>query len=342
MRRIIFVAPLGAAVAGLAALTLGAGGAGAAPSAQAAASCSPANNIEAIIDDSGSMAGTDPTKLRVSAMDLLIDTPGNEKLTLGAIEFGGFLTPPADTLFKPTVIGTGNTPLLMKAVLAARINADNGSTDYNSAFALAKTDNPHAAARIFLTDGAPDFSPPYANGHRGGPPTYVVGFGVGALGPNTTLLKRIASETHGKFFPVNTASELQPAVNAIDLALTCHTAPKQLTDSFTKAGKSKSHAVVLTKTAQSAQLTLSWASALDTFTIGAFTIIRKGKKVASAAKVRKLKVTKRSGKTFVIVKLNRLVRGTLHFRVKATKIGSVTSGTPKVTLTTQVSQSRRK
>ena len=52
-------------------------------------------NIEAIIDDSGSMSFTDADKLRVAALELLIDTPGNEKITLGAVEFGGQIGFPA-------------------------------------------------------------------------------------------------------------------------------------------------------------------------------------------------------------------------------------------------------
>src|SRR4051794_16758441 len=34
--------------------------------------CNPATNIEAIVDDSGSMVASDPNRLRVQAMDLLI------------------------------------------------------------------------------------------------------------------------------------------------------------------------------------------------------------------------------------------------------------------------------
>src|SRR3982751_4499816 len=59
----------------------------------AAAACTPKSNLEAIIDDSGSMFISDQTKLRVAAMDLLIDTQGNEKRTLGAVEFGTDATP---------------------------------------------------------------------------------------------------------------------------------------------------------------------------------------------------------------------------------------------------------
>jgi hypothetical protein len=40
-----------------------------------------------------------------------------------------------------------------------------------------------------------------------------------------------------------------------------------------------------------------------------------------------------------VVKVSRLVAGKLHFKVKASHVGS---GAPKVTLTTQVSQSKRR
>src|SRR5262249_9583240 len=83
-----------------------AAGAVAAPRAHAAAECTQATNIEAIIDDSGSMAITDQNLLRVQAMDLLINALGSNT-TLGAIEFGSgedFTTPPtpaADAVFNP-------------------------------------------------------------------------------------------------------------------------------------------------------------------------------------------------------------------------------------------------
>ena len=81
--------------------------------AAGASPCTSAKNIEAILDDSGSMEITDPNKLRVQAMDLLIKTlPG--KTTLGGVEFGsGFEgipgivegQPAAYTLFPPEPIG---------------------------------------------------------------------------------------------------------------------------------------------------------------------------------------------------------------------------------------------
>src|SRR5690349_14319943 len=97
---------LGAAVVALFAMGVATAGAVAAPSSSAA--CTPATDIEAIVDDSGSMSITDSNRLRVQAMNLLIDTLG-KGTTLGAVEFGsaGFENnpPAADTVFPPQPVG---------------------------------------------------------------------------------------------------------------------------------------------------------------------------------------------------------------------------------------------
>lgn len=64
--------------------------------------------------------------------------------------------------------------------------------------------------------------------------------------------------------------------------------------------------------------------------------MRKHKTVA-IAKTHKLKIVTRHGATFLVLKLSNLVKGTLQFKVRASKIGS---GEPKVKLTTQVTQTR--
>lgn len=307
----------------------------------AAARCPPATNIEAIVDDSGSMSLTDPEKLRVAALELLIDTPGNEQTTLGAIEFGGGLgfpgePPAADAIFAPEPIGPNAAA--MKAALRAKINADNGLTDYNAAFALAQSSDPGAKARIFLTDGGHDAGP-YNNGHRGGPPTYVIGFGSATSGADGARLRTIAADTGGKYYPQTDSSNLQGVVNEIGTILTCQTVPQQFRDGFRRAGQSRAHAVTIGGAARTAQLTLSWSNPADRFTIGSLRIVRGGRVVASAARTRRLRLTVRHGDTFLVVKVAGLVPGKLQFRVRATRLGS---GAPRVSLTTQVSQSRRK
>jgi hypothetical protein len=333
MRTRIVISVLTAGVAG----ALAAAPAVDANGGRAAAACTPVSNIEAIIDDSGSMDVTDPNRLRIQALDLLISTPGNEGITLGALEFGGaFLEgeTSADTIFPPEPIGPNAAA--MQAALDEKVKADNGLTDYNAAFAKAKADDPGAQAWIFLTDGGHDVGE-YENGHLGGPPTYVIGFSSAISGEDGQRLQQIANDTKGKYFPQTDSSNLQAVVNQIGTTLTCQTPPRSFKDAFSKAGQSKSHALKLGRRTHSVQVTLSWASPLDAFTIAGVKVVRKHKVVAVQASRHKIKATTRSGSTFVVVKLSRLVSGTLHFKVRATKIGS---GAPKVKLTTQVTETR--
>jgi von Willebrand factor type A domain len=316
-------------------------GAPAEPTALAAATCTPVSNIEAIIDDSGSMSITDADKLRVSALQLLIDTPGNEKVFLGAVEFGGGFgfpgePPAADTVFPPEAIGPNAAA--MKAAMKAKIDADNGLTDYNAAFAQAQADNPNAQARIFLTDGGHDAGD-YTNGHRNGPPTYVIGFSGATVGADGDRLRTIASETGGRAFLQTDDSNLQSVMNEIGTTLTCQSPPKAFRDAFAKVGQSRAHAVALASRARTAQLTLSWSSPLDSFAIGQVRVVKRGRVVAVASRKRHLRLTTRHGDTFLVVKVANLTAGKLQFKVRATRIGS---GAPRVNLTTQVTQSRRR
>src|SRR3954453_19137825 len=106
----------------LAALSAG-GSASASPAAHASA-CQKATNIEAIIDDSGSMDSTDPGKFRTTLLDAFAALQQKQGKTLGGVEFGDT----ADVLFAPAPI-----PGVIPAMDASfpLVNADNGSTDYN-------------------------------------------------------------------------------------------------------------------------------------------------------------------------------------------------------------------
>jgi hypothetical protein len=340
-RRIAALAGTGGVAALLSALALAPGAPADAPTALAAASCVPVSNIEAIIDDSGSMTITDADKLRVAALNLLIDTPGNERILLGAVEFGGQIgfagePPAADTVFPPEAIGANAAA--MKAALKARVNGDNGITDYNAAFTRAAADNPNAKARVFLTDGGHNVGD-YANGHQGGPPTYVIGFSGASVGTDGDRLRQIASDTGGRAFLQTDSSNLQAVMNEIGTTLTCQSPPKAFRDAFARAGQSRAHSVSLASRAKTAQLTLSWSSPLDRFTIANVRIVKRGRVVAVASRKRHLRLTIRRGDTFLVLKVGNLTRGKLQFSVRATRIGS---GSPRVNLTTQVTQSRRR
>src|SRR4051812_45672927 len=166
-----------------------------------AAACTRASNIEAIVDDSGSMAGTDPDTLRVKGLKLLINTLSSRTL-LGAVEFGGSFdpsTPAADTVFKPLAVG-GNAAG-MSSALDAKIDANNGTTDYNAGFAQSDSDNPNAVARIFLTDGGHDEGT-YNNGHLVHKvPTHVISFSSGISSDDQARLQGIANDTGGHYYP---------------------------------------------------------------------------------------------------------------------------------------------
>src|SRR5918996_2341897 len=97
------------------------------PTATAAAqNCVPKADLEAIVDDSGSMSFSDPNDLRIRAMELFVDTQGNERRTLGAVEFGSDATP----LFAPAQIGPNAAA--MKSAFNTSLLEDGGGTDYNA------------------------------------------------------------------------------------------------------------------------------------------------------------------------------------------------------------------
>jgi hypothetical protein len=336
MRRVAKLV-LAVAVAGL---LIAGPGAVSSSAAQASAACAPATNVEAIVDDSISMEFTDPNRLRVQAMDLLINTL-SKSTQLGAVEFGSEIsTPAADTVFPPQPVGPNAKAML--AALDQKIHADNGATDYNAAFAQSDLENPSANARIFLTDGGHDVGT-YNEAHLvHDVPTYVIGFGGIAAGEDQARLQKIATDTGGRYFPLKEASQLQAVLNDIGAALTCQTPPRQFTD-LLKAGQSKVHSVAIGAATKSIQIALTWASPLDKFKLFGLKLANKGHLLAVASrpnkKPAKLKVSRTVSSTFTVVKVSHLHKGQLRFSVKATKIGS---GEPKVSLTTQVGQSSRK
>lgn len=284
--------------------------------------CTPRTIIEAVVDDSGSMDGTDFERGRLLGLNLFIDTNSNK--TLGAIEFGT----DASQIFAPALISSSAAN--MKSVLDVRTQADNGTTDYNDAFALARAENPNAQAWIFLTDGGHNEGA-YMNGHVGGPPTFVIGFGSGLLPEDHARLGQIAADTGGRYYQQVDASRMQAIFNEISAALDCRAVPKTWTDTFTRVGQQKRHTLsiprnvarsvpILGRRPRLIELVTTWSSATSRFTIPrkSIQIVRSGKVVAS----RSLRVRRVNGETFAIVRIRNLVRGKLVFKVKAVRLSS--------------------
>lgn len=308
----------------------------AATAGTARAACTPAVNVQAIVDDSLSMFTTDYDGNRVEALKLLISKTGNAGKSLGAVEFGSagddpVAQPAARTVFAPQPMGLGGA--MMAAALDASIKADERATDYNAAFAKAAADNPAADARIFITDGGHSEGD-YAEGHRGGPRTYVIGLEVYDA-DDVTRLRRIADETGGRYYSGVTRADLAATVNKIDAALNCGKINKTYTDRFTRGGKSKRRSIRVRKGTRSAELVLTWESPRDRFSVGSIRLVTKNGTLTNKTK-RRLTLKRRSGKTFATIRVAGLKPGRLRFTLRSRKIRSSPFGTVKVKLTTQV------
>ncbi len=304
------------------------------PGASAASTCQPATNVEALVDDSLSMETSDPDRLRVQGLALLIETlPA--PIRLGAIEFGsdlGGLRSAADQIFAPAPIGPNAAA--MKGALNALVKDDHGLTDYNGAFALADSENPNAQARLLLTDGGMTEGE-YANGHLAhNVPTYVTGFSPGLSREDRARLERIAAETGGRYYPLADNSQLQAAINSIGAELTCQTPPRTFTDQLAQ-GRAASHAIAIEAGTRAVQIALTWASPRDRFKLTGLRLVLPG----GATNRARLRVERDASSTFSVVDVSGLRRGFLRFSVEAARRGS---GESQVTLTTQVSQEKGK
>jgi hypothetical protein len=96
-------------------------------------------------------------------------------------------------------------------------------------------------------------------------------------------------------------------------------------------------------TADSIQITLTWASPLDKFKLAGLRLVGQHGVLAVASRVQrkpsKLKVTTTTSSTFAVLHVSHLKKGTLRFAVQAAKVAS---GEPQATLITQVGQSARR
>ena len=310
-----------AAVVGLlAALAVGGGSATAAQ--PAAGGCTPASNIEAIIDDSQSMDFTDPGKFRTTLLDAFAALQQNQGKTLGGVEFGDT----SDVLFDPGPI-PGVIPVMDASF--AMVNADNGSTDYNLAFSTAASANPNANGRIFLSDGEHNVGD-YANGHASPPiKTDTVGFGSGT---DPTLLQKIATDTGGVAFNLVNSSQVPAVAAGITADLNCKAPPITFTDPFTHQGQAHTH-VFKTK-GKSADILETWDNQAAILDLIKFTTVGKrggGKASASSVAHASVKQTKKAGKGFVTVHLKGLKKGSkIKFTVKAKQLVGSTTGTASV------------
>jgi hypothetical protein len=306
-----------AASAGLLAALLAGGGAtsaGAAP----LPNCTPATNLEAIIDDSGSMSLTDPDRFRADLVDILATF--NTDKTMGAVQFGT----DASVLFAPGPIGP-NLGTIRGAL--GLIQADDGGTDYEAGFNLANSQNPNANARIFLSDGAPNFDPDPLVWRAPPTKTYVVGFGT----VDPVVLNQIAAETGGPPpFNITNSSELRTVAMILNARINCQTDPIVLSKSFNRVGQVKG--LGFRPDGNTAEVVISWPTGAK-FKVLGFVQGKSGGKssAASIAKKRKrVKVRTSRGASFIAASLSRLKKGKVRFKVRAKRLSGSTTVTAAI------------
>jgi hypothetical protein len=230
----------------------------------------------------------------------------------------------------------------MISALRARINADNGGTNYDAGFVKGLQDNPAATARIFLTDSASDGF--YRNAHRGGGRTYVVGLrlGAGGLGdPTADRLLQIANETGGVYFPATDPALLQPTFNAISAAAACLAPPRTFASGvIARAGQTSARSASVRATAGKLDLVLSWAQPNNGFVFSRVQALGRGSRVIAdltgRGRPRKLRVRRTSGPTFQSLIVSK-PRGTrrIRFRIAATKVFRREAATTQLTQRTR-------
>jgi hypothetical protein len=311
------VAAAASTVALLAVLAMGSGasGAGAAP----LPNCAVANNLEAIIDDSGSMSFTDADRFRVDMVNILAAL--NPTKEMGGVEFGSDAVP----LFLANPIGPNlNT---IKTALNA-VQADNGGTDYEQGFTVANSQNPGANARIFLSDGAPNFDPSPSVWQSPNIKTYVVGFGT----VDPTVLAQIASDTGGPApFNVTNTAQLRTVAAIVNARINCETDPIQITKTL-KSGQVKG--LSFAADGNTAQVVTSWTPGSKIQVFG-FTQGGGGhaSAVAQSAKKRggQIKAKQTRGGSYAVINLSHIHKGRVRFKIKAKKAAG------KVAVTTAIS-----
>lgn len=170
------------------------------------------------IDDSGSMADTDPDLLRAAATGAGID-----QLADGSVVAASSFDSSSRALLDPVAVSAANREAL-KTEVRDRLFA-SGQTYYDLGLARAKRQLDAMAgvdkrAVIFLSDGAPnggDYSDELAALTRAAIPVFTIGF-ADAPGPK---LATIAAQTGGQAYTVQSAGEAQSVFARIVSTLTC-------------------------------------------------------------------------------------------------------------------------
>ena len=298
-------------------------------------------DVEAIVDVSGSMAGSDPKFLRKDALNLLGDLSGTAD-GLGAVGF--------DNEYQPIFDLTRTTSQAIVNQLKARVKTqviNRGGTDYNigmdkawDALNAPGVDPNKPKLIIFLTDGGHNAGD-YNNGHlrfaapglfngvtqRSWPVCAVqLGRKASFLPGDVVRLKRIASDTGGKYFATQSSTSLNDIYFKCRGQSTGQQAILSRSVVFTKGGQQRQFSRRLAKRLRQATF---FVNSGGTFRFQMTLIDPKGHRITRST--RRLGLVFRAGKTFQFFRITRPPAGSWRIIVKAIKITDVT-GRGQVTI----------
>ena len=298
-------------------------------------------DVEAIVDISGSMAGSDPKFLRKDALNLLGDLSGTAD-GLGAVGF--------DNEYQPIFDLTKTTSQAVVNQLKARVKTqviNRGGTDYNvgmdkawDALNAPGVDPNKPKLIIFLTDGGHNAGD-YNNGHlrfaapglfngvtqRSWPVCAVqLGRKASFLAGDVVRLKRIASDTGGKYFATQSSTSLNDIYFKCRGQSTGQQAILSRSVVFTKGGQQRQFSRRLAKRLRQATF---FVNSGGTFRFQMTLIDPKGHRITRST--RRLGLVFRAGKTFQFFRITRPPAGSWRIIVKAIKITDVT-GRGQVTI----------
>jgi hypothetical protein len=316
-----------------------------------------ASNVEAVIDDSRSMARYDPGgALRRQALELLLTNPANTGRVVGAVEFDRDAHQVLPPLAAADPALQGARLDVLRRLLRERISNNGGQTNVPLGFAAAEQQNAAAQARIFFTDGGDIGDLAAFERVR----TYVVGLRL-AAGATRTRLAGFADRSGGRFYSVANAGELQAALAAIDTLLRGETAlnahvqaspgvkpVKPAEPGEAAAAVSRPHATVAIRSTlprakarlvRRLRLTTTWDRRDTRFTIRALRLRLRGgrtlkigkKKLRRALAGRPqrvaggLRLRGHRGRTFLALDIRGLTRGRRGRRATAAVFGASTS-----------------
>ena len=182
---------------------------------------------------------------------------------------------------------------------------------------------------MFITDGGHNVGR-FRALHRNGPPTFVVGVGIGSEGREGGRLQHIAEETDGAYFPDVDATELQAVLNRIDAGLNCDTDIATATDRVEDHEAPEPVDEPLGDGTHSADVVVSWDDPLDDIELRELTLTAGGKRVVrfGADSLRRatepdrvpqrngVRVDGTAGRTYLSLRLNGVQRGRIHAAVR--------------------------